>query len=273
MKLKLDIVQLAGRDGDTPTNLRRTLEAIATCAPGTDLVMFPEAQLTGFLDPSNLAGLAEPLDGPSVGAVIAAARARDVAVVVGLIENDGGRFYNTTVFVTPNGIALRYRKTHLWVGEHGVVLPGDRYATVEWRGVRIGLLICYDSEFPETGRALAALGAQLILVTDGNMEPYRNVHRTSVTARAMENQVFAAVANRVGGGSHDVVFAGGSLAVDPFGNLIFEAGNTESRHAIELDFDQLAASRAVYDYRRDQRLQIAGERIAHADGRRELLIP
>ncbi|MDR5662749.1 carbon-nitrogen hydrolase, partial [Burkholderia cenocepacia] len=120
----------------------------------------------------------------------------DVAVVVGLIENDGGRFYNTTVFVTPNGIALRYRKTHLWVGEHGVVLPGDRYATVEWRGVRIGLLICYDSEFPETGRALAALGAQLILVTDGNMEPYRNVHRTSVTARAMENQVFAAVANR-----------------------------------------------------------------------------
>ena len=273
MKLKLDIVQLAGRDGDTHYNLQRTLEAIATCAPGTDIVMFPEAQLTGFLDPSNLADVAEPLDGPSVGAVIAAAQARDVAVVAGLIENDGGRFYNTTVFVTPDGIALRYRKTHLWVSEHGVVLPGDRYATIEWHGVRIGLLICYDNEFPETGRALAELGAELILITDGNMEPYRPVHRTSATARAMENQVFTVVANRVGGSTHDVVFAGGSLAADPFGNLIFEAGNGESRHAIELDFDQLAASRAVYDYRRDQRLHIAGERIEHADGLRELLIP
>ncbi|QVN19509.1 carbon-nitrogen hydrolase family protein [Burkholderia pyrrocinia] len=273
MKLKLDIVQLAGRDGDTHYNLQRTLEAIATTAPGTDIVMFPEAQLTGFLDPSNLAEVAEPLDGPSIGAVIAAARARDVAVVVGLIENDGGRFYNTTVFVTPDGIALRYRKTHLWVSERGVVLPGDRYATVEWRGARIGLLICYDSEFPETGRALAALGAQLILITDGNMEPYHYVHRTSASARAMENQVFAVVANRVGDSTHDVVFAGGSLAVDPFGNVIFEAGGTESRHAVELDFDQLIASRAVYDYRKDQRLHVAGERIEHADGRRELLIP
>ncbi|MGU7779712.1 nitrilase-related carbon-nitrogen hydrolase [Burkholderia sp. PU8-34] len=273
MKLKVDINQLAGRDGDTRYNLERTLDAIATCAPGTDIVMFPEAQLTGFLDPGNLAAVAEPLDGPSVSAVVAAARARDVAVVVGLIENDGGRFYNTTVFVTPDGIALRYRKTHLWVSEHGVVLPGDRYATVAWRGVRIGLLICYDSEFPESGRALAELGAELILVTDGNMEPYRHVHRTSVAARAMENQVFAVVANRVGDSVHDVVFAGGSLAADPFGHLLFEAANSESRHTVELDFAQLAASRAVYDYRADQRLRMSGERIEHPDGRRELLIP
>ncbi|WP_084902141.1 carbon-nitrogen hydrolase family protein [Burkholderia ubonensis] len=273
MKLKLDINQLAGRDGDTRYNLQRTLDAIATCAPDTDIVMFPELQLTGFPAPDNVAALAEPLDGPSVRAVMDAARARDVAVVVGLTENDRGRFYNTTVFVTPDGVALHYRKTHLWVSERGVVLPGDRYATVEWRGVRIGLLICYDSEFPESGRALAELGAELILVTDGNMEPYRHVHRTSVTARAMENQVYAVVANRVGGSTHDFVFAGGSLAADPFGNVIFEAGNGESRHAIELDFGRLAASRAVYDYRMDQRLHIAGERIEHADGRRELLIP
>ncbi|KVS43996.1 carbon-nitrogen hydrolase [Burkholderia ubonensis] len=271
--MKLDINQLAGRDGDTRYNLQRTLDAIATCAPDTDIVMFPELQLTGFPDSDDVAALAEPLDGPSVQAVMHAARARNVAVVVGLTENDRGRFYNTTAFITPDGVALSYRKTHLWVSERGVVLPGDRYATVEWRGVRIGLLICYDSEFPESGRALAELGAELILVTDGNMEPYRHVHRTSVAARAMENQVYAVVANRVGGSRHDIVFAGGSLAVDPFGQLIFEAGGAESRHTIELDFAQLAAARAVYDYRADQRLRIAGERMDHPDGRRELLIP
>lgn len=48
---------------------------------------------------------------------------------------------------------------------------GDRFATVEWRGMRIGLLICYDIEFPETARALASLGAELILLCNGNMDP------------------------------------------------------------------------------------------------------
>lgn len=271
--MKLELIQLAGRDGDTVYNLQRTLQAIAHCAPGTDIVVFPEAQLTGFLNPQNIAERAEALDGASVQALCQAARERDVAVVVGLIENDGGQFYNTTVFITPDGIALRYRKTHLWVTEPGLVLPGDRYATVEWRGVRIGLLICYDTEFPETARAVAELGAQLILVTDGNMEPYGHVHRTSITARAQENQVFAAVVNRVGSGDDEMVFAGGSAVVGPDGQLLLEAGRHECRQTIELDMAQLIHARAAYDYRADQRFQLPGQRIEHADGLRELLIP
>ncbi|WP_280376450.1 carbon-nitrogen hydrolase family protein [Pseudomonas sp. BN515] len=271
--MKLELVQLAGRDGDTAYNLARTLDAIAQCAPGTDIVVFPEAQITGFLNRQNIAERAEPLDGPSVRAIHAAARERDLAVVVGLIENDGGRFYNTTVLITPEGVALSYRKTHLWVGEPEVVLPGDRFATVEWRGVRVGLLICYDTEFPETSRAVAALGAQIILITDGNMEPYGHVHRTSVSARAQENQVFAVVVNRVGEGDDDTLFAGGSAVVDPFGHVLLEAGRQECRHVIELDMAQLTQARALYDYQAEQRFRLPGERIEHPDGRRELLIP
>lgn len=271
--MKLELVQLAGRDGDTAFNLQRTLDAITQCAPATDIVVFPEAQITGFLNHRNIAELAEPLDGPNVQAILQASRERDVAVVVGLIENDGGQYYNTTLFITPEGIALSYRKTHLWVSEPGLVLPGDRYATVEWRGVRIGLLICYDTEFPETARAVAALGAELILVTDGNMEPYGHVHRTSVSARAQENQVFAVVVNRVGDGDDDVVFAGGSAVVDPCGHVLLEAGRQECRHVIDLDMAQLVEARAIYDYQADRRFQLPGERIEHPDGRRELLIP
>ncbi|CAE6730605.1 carbon-nitrogen hydrolase family protein [Paraburkholderia domus] len=271
--MKIEIVQLAGRDGDTVYNLNRTLRAIATCAADTDIVLFPEAQMTGFLEVEELAALAEPLDGPSISAIKDAAREHDVAVVTGLIERDRGQFYNTTVFVTPEGVALSYRKTHLWVSEHGVVLPGDRYATVEWRGVRLGLLICYDIEFAESARALIELDAELLLVTNGNMEPFGHVHRTAIMARAQENQVFAVMANRVGEGSGDITFAGGSAAVDPFGRMLFEAGREESRHAVELDFAQIAAARALYNYRADQRLPFPGERVEHPDGRRELLIP
>ncbi|WP_028227912.1 carbon-nitrogen hydrolase family protein [Paraburkholderia ferrariae] len=271
--MKIEIVQLAGRDGDTAFNLNRAKQAISACAADTDIVLFPEAHLTGFLEVGQLASHAEPIDGPSVSAIRAAARERNVAVVTGLIENDGSKFYNTTVFVTPDGVALSYRKTHLWVAEHGVVLPGDRFATVEWRGVRLGLLICYDIEFAESARATVELGAQLLLVTNGNMEPFGQVHRTAIMARAQENQVFAVMANRVREGAGDLTFAGGSAAVDPFGRLIFEAGREESHHTIELDFGQIPAARTLYDYGRDQRLSLSGQRIEHADGRRELLIP
>lgn len=270
--MKIEIVQLAGSDGDTAYNLNRAKQAIAACAADTDIVVFPEAHLTGFLEAGQLASHAEPVDGPSVSAVHAAARERNVAVVTGFIENDGGKFYNTTVFITPDGVALRYRKTHLWVSEHGVVLPGDRFVTVEWRGVRLGLLICYDIEFAESARATVELGAQLLLVTNGNMEPFGHVHRTAIMARAQENQVFAVMANRVREGAGDLVFAGGSAAVDPFGRVIFEAGRDESRHAVELDFGQIAAARALYDYGRDQRLALSGERVEHTGGRRERLI-
>jgi (R)-amidase len=270
--MKIEIVQLAGRDGETAYNLNRARQAIAACAPDTDIILFPEAHLTGFLEAGQLASHAESIDGPSVSAIRAAARESNVAVVTGFIENDGGKFYNTTVFVTPDGVALSYRKTHLWVSEHGVVLPGDRFATVEWRGVRLGLLICYDIEFAESARATVELGAQLLLVTNGNMEPFGLVHRTAIMARAQENQVFAVMANRVREGGGDLTFAGGSAAVDPFGRMIFEAGRDESRHAVELDFGQIPAARALYDYGRDQRLPLSGERVEHADGRRELLI-
>ena len=90
-------------------NLARTLDAIAQCTPGTDIVVFPEAQITGFLNSQNIAERAEPLHGPSVRAIQAAARERDLAVVVGLIENDGGRYYNTTVLITaPAGMSERW---------------------------------------------------------------------------------------------------------------------------------------------------------------------
>ena len=271
--MKIELVQLAGRDGDTAYNVERTLKAIASCADDTDLLIFPETQLMGFAAAEQLASVAEPLDGPSLHSILRAVRERNVAVGVGMAENAAGTFYNSSVLVTPEGIALRYRKTHLWPSERGLFCPGDRYVTTLWKGVRVGILICYDIEFPESSRALAQLGAELIIVTNGNMDPYGPVHRTAIMARAQENQAFAVMVNRVGAGDDGLVFAGGSALVDPFGRLLFEAGREECRQVVELDLGQLQASRREYDYLCDRRWHLPGERIDHADGRRELLIP
>jgi (R)-amidase len=180
--------------------------------------------------------------------------------------------YNTSVLVTPDGIALRYRKTHLWPSERGDITPGDRFVTALWKGIRVGILICYDIELPETARALAQLGAELIIVTNGNMDPYGPVHRTAIMARAQENQVFSVMVNRVGEGDDGLVFAGGSAVVDPFGRMLFEAERDETRHVVTLDMTQLDAARADYHYLNDRRLHLSGESVQHADGRRELLL-
>ncbi|UQS17804.1 carbon-nitrogen hydrolase family protein [Pseudomonas sp. HS6] len=271
--MKVELAQLAGRDKDTAYNLERALAAIAACPADTQLIVFPETHLMGFPTADTVAQIAEPVDGPTVSAIQAAARERNIAVVIGMAENDSGRFYNTTLLISPEGIALKYRKTHLWASDRGVFEAGDRYATCLWNGVRVGLLICYDIEFPESARALAQLGAELLIVTNGNMDPYGPTHRTAIMARAQENQAFALMVNRVDAGDDGLMFAGGSALVDPLGAVLFEAGREEGRFSVELDFDQLALARKDYRYLDDQRLRLPGEVVERDCGVRELLIP
>lgn len=271
--MKVELAQLTGRDNDTAHNLEQALQAIAACASDTALIVFPETHLMGFPSSESVARVAEPLEGATVAAVQAAARAKGVSVVIGIAENDNGRYYNTTLLITPEGIALRYRKTHLWASDRGVFSAGDRFATCLWKGVRVGLLICYDIEFPESARALAQLGAELIIVTNGNMDPYGPTHRTAIMARAQENQAFALMVNRVGEGDGGLVFAGGSALVDPFGTLLHEAGRDQCQFSVALDLNRLQLARRDYRYLDDQRLRLPGQVVEHAQGLRELLIP
>jgi len=270
--MNVELAQVTGRDGDVPYNLARTLALIEACASDTELLVLPETYLTGFPTRDNVARLAEPLDGPMLAQVHQAAKARNIAVAVGFAEVHEGRYFNTTVLITPeHGVALHYRKTHLWSGERDVFEAGDRMSTVLWRGVRVGLLICYDIEFPEPARALGQLGAQLLLVTNGNFDPYGPTHRTCVMARALENQAFAVMVNRVGAGDDNLVFAGGSAVVDPFGDLLVEAGRDEATLRLTLDMNLLARAREPYIYDRHQRMRLHGEVIETGD-RRDLLI-
>jgi (R)-amidase len=199
-------------------------------------------------------------------------RHKGVSAAFGFVESDNGHFFNTTVLTTPeSGVVLRYRKTHLFGGERGVVEAGDRFVTTMWNGVRVGILICYDIEFPESARALAQLGAQLLIVTNGNMDPYGPVHRIAIQARAAENQVYAVMANRVGEGIQDLVFAGGSALVDPYGTMLLEAGREESNLRASLDLARVPASRAEYSYLKDQRVRLPGK--VREDGDlRELIV-
>ncbi|WP_462381402.1 carbon-nitrogen hydrolase family protein [Pseudomonas sp. Marseille-QA0892] len=270
--MKIELVQLAGRDGDVAWNTERTLEAIRDCARDTDLLLFPETQLSGFPTEANVGQVAQAIDGPAVASVLEALKARRVSAVLGMAEADAGRYYNTTLLLTPDGIKGRYRKTHLWASDRGVFTPGDHFVTVPFMGARIGLLICYDIEFPETARALAHLGADVLLVTNGNMDPYGPVHRAAIMSRAIENQAFAVMVNRVGEGDGGLTFAGGSAAVDPFGRMLCEAGRDPQTLTVELDLALLQDVRRDYRYLQERRIVLPGEVEECADGSRTLRI-
>jgi (R)-amidase len=151
-------------------------------------------------------------------------------------------------------VLLRYRKTHLWASDDGVFTPGDRFEVCRWNGLTVGALICFDIEFPETARALARLGAELLIVTNGNMDPYGPVHRRAIVARAMENQVFALMANRCGSGDQNLQFPGESALVNPYGEVITAAGADPIQLPVQLDLAQLGTSRASYQYLRQARV-------------------
>ena len=271
--MQLELAQIPIVDGVIAPNLTRTLEAIGQRRAGTDLMVFPEATLTGFPTRENVRDVAETLSGPSLCAVRDAARHANMAVAVGLAERDGERFYNTTVLVDERGeIALRYRKTHLWATDVGVFTPGDRFEVCEFKGMTVGLLICYDIEFPEGARALGMLGAEMLVVTNGNMDPFGPVHRRAIVARAMENQMFAALVNRTGDGDDNLTFPGESALISPFGDVLAELRNEDAVLPVTADRALLAQSREHYSYLHDARvaLNLADEN--DAQGRRSLKI-
>lgn len=273
--MQVELAQLSLRDSDVEGNTRKVLEKIksADVSGGTKLIVFPEATLSGFPTRENIADIAQELEGPALAAVRAAARAKEVSVVVGLAERDGSRFYNTTVLIDKSGdIVLRYRKTHLWASDVGVFTPGDRFEVCEWNGVTVGLLICYDIEFPETARAVASLGADLLIVTNGNMDPFGPVHRRAIAARAMENQMFAVMVNRCGSGDDDLTFPGESSLVDPFGEAIATAGGEEAVLTTRIDLLRLEASREHYRYLHDARVPLTLKDAVNPDGSRALVI-
>jgi predicted amidohydrolase len=186
-------------------------------------VVFPECALTGYGFESRDEALpfAEPLDGPSSQAIADACRRPDVWSVHGFIESDGSKLFNACALIGPDGVAAGYRKVHLpFLGFDRYADPGDRpFAVHDAGGVRVGMHICYDGSFPETGRTLALLGADL-LVLPTNWPPRSECAAEHMMAtRAMENVVYALAANRVGE-ERGFRFIGRSSVAGPSGDIL-----------------------------------------------------
>lgn len=261
--MRLAVYQGGAVGGDVADQLNHLAEVARRSADaGAGLLVFPEMYLTGYhIGPDAVAALAEPLAGPSAERAAAIARATGVALLYGYPElGEDGRVYNAALLIDRNGQPqANHRKAHLF-GEidRGAFSPGDGRPTIaEIDGIKVGLLICYDVEFPEAVRLLALDGADLALVPTALMAPYDFVARSLVPTRAYENQIFLAYANRVGTERH-LTYLGQSCIIGPDGTELARAGRDEELIVADLDRSSLSTSRAINTYFQDRRPDLYG---------------
>lgn len=214
---------------DVVQNLRAVLASHEqAAAEGVDLLVLPECVLSGYMYDSRADALARALriDGPELAEVTASCRRLSLHCVVGYLEaTDDGRLYNSAAVIDDEGKILHsYRKTHLpCLGVDRFVDRSDAApAVVATRLGNIGVAICYDLRFPETARALALDGAEII--AQPSTWPYEAAVLAEhfVPVRACENCVFVAVANRADREA-GTDFMGRSQIVAPSGRRLAEA--------------------------------------------------
>lgn len=230
-------VQLAPLPGETRANAERIAAEIeAAAADGAELVVFPEAALTGYVFRSleeTLESAVEP-NGPEVARLSHACAAAGVHVVCGAIEREGDDAFNSAFVLGPDGPLGRYRKIHtLCLGADRFTRPGETAPAVfRLPFGTVGVHICYDGTFPETARVLRLAGAQLLVLPTN--WPRLGLKREMVRVRAYENHAFYLAVNRVGH-ERGVEFRGGSIAAGPDGELLHEAGAEPGRFVVEMD--------------------------------------
>jgi predicted amidohydrolase len=216
------VCQLALAVGEREANRAAACDAIARASSeGARLVVLPELVNSGYVldGPDEARDLAEHVTGPTVGEWGALAREHDLMIVGGFCElDDAGAVRNSSVLVDAGGPRAVYRKTHLWADEPDFFLPGSQPPPVIDTAVgRVGLLICYDAEFPEWVRMPALAGADILAIPanwPAGTSPAgeRSVLVVNVQAAAYANRVFVALADRCGT-ERGVGWTGGSVIV------------------------------------------------------------
>jgi predicted amidohydrolase len=227
--MKIALYQGPGRINDVAGGFRLMAEKAAEAkANGADLLILPEMYLSGYnIGPDNARHQAVTVAGLQPAREIAASQ--KIALVFGYPELVGDAVANSAVLIGPDGdILLNYRKSHLFGDLDRAMFKevGARFGLAELSGVKIGLLICYDIEFPEPARLLAVAGADIILIPTAQMEPYHQVAKHVIPARAYENQVYMAYANH-SGSDDGLDYIGLSSICGPDGAILAAAGKGE----------------------------------------------
>jgi omega-amidase len=257
--MKIAAAQMACVLGDVAANVRKMRDFSARAKEGgADLIVFPEVADTGYAMPV-IQACATPWNEGAVPELQKIAKDLSIAIICGVSERDGPSIYNSQVFIDAKGnVVGSYRKTHLFtgtpIGEDECFSPGDELKSFPFGGFRLGLSICYDLRFPEVYRTLAIEEeANVFILSSAWPFPRLEHFRTLATARAIENQSYMIVSNRVGT-DEGVRCCGSSAIIDPYGVVLASASTDREElilaEVVEETITSVRSKMAVFAQRR-----------------------
>ena len=254
--MKVCAVQLGAVAGDRAVNKRKAEEQLALAAGhGIDVAVLPELWDLGFY-PANVLELGDPDGAETQEFLSAQAKKYGINIVGGsVVSKSNGKIRNRGYVFDRNGkLVSIYDKTHLFspANEHQNFEAGDALAVYELDGVSVGQITCYDIRFGELVRTLALKGIKVLFAPAAWPHPRLNHWRLLAQTRAVENQMFVVAVNAVGT-VNNAVFCGHSIMVDPWGEIIAEAGGDEQLLVGTLDFSVIADIRERINVFRDRR--------------------
>lgn len=217
-------------------HLGRMLEPLAG---QTDLALLPETFPTGFTNAG--ASLAEPMEGPSCAWLREQAARLDAVVAGSAFIRAGEAVHNRLLWAEPNGTITSYDKRHLFrmSGEHLRYAAGSAATVIEWRGVRVCPLVCYDLRFPVWSRKRSGLDYDLLVYVANWPAARRYAWQQLLKARAIENQAYVAAVNRVGEDGKGIPHAGDSAVYDALGQPVIEMGSRAGVVTVSIDLQAL----------------------------------
>ncbi|MEV6803852.1 carbon-nitrogen family hydrolase [Streptomyces sp. NPDC051132] len=255
--MRASLIQISVHEEEPVDSRRQRVAALVREQSGADLVVLPELWTTGAFAYEEFGREAEPLEGPTYETMAKAASDAGVWLHAGSIpERDPeGPLYNTSLVFSPSGeLAAAYRKIHRFgfdKGEAVLMGAGREPVTVRLPGTTLGVATCYDLRFPELFRALVDAGAETLVIPAGWPERRRAHWTLLAQARAVENQAFVLACGTAG--THaGVPQAGHSIVVDPWGEVLAEAGPGEEVLTVDIDPAKVAATREQFPALKDR---------------------
>ncbi|MDT9698591.1 carbon-nitrogen family hydrolase [Streptomyces sp. P17] len=255
--MRASLIQIAVDEGESVESRRVRVASLVRQQTGADLVVLPELWTTGAFAYEVFGQEAEPLEGPTYEAMAKAASDAGVWLHAGSIpERDPeGPLYNTSLVFSPSGdLAAAYRKIHRFgfdKGEAVLMGAGRDLVTVRLPGTTLGVATCYDLRFPELFRGLVDAGAETLVIPAGWPERRRAHWTLLAQARAVENQAFVLACGTAG--THaGVPQAGHSIVVDPWGEVLAEAGADEEILTVDFDPGKVATTREQFPALKDR---------------------
>ncbi|OCW59534.1 carbon-nitrogen hydrolase family protein [Hoeflea olei] len=253
--IRISALQMQTAGANVDANLSRIERAAKqAAAAGASLLVTPELSLMSYGGGERMVDLAEPADGPAVSRLEEVARRSGIAIVAGFAEKAGSAVYNSAVYADGTTPPSVYRKAYLYGDyERALFTPeAPQSCLFTHQGITLGMLICYDVEFPENVRRLAVAGAELIVVPTATPAGASGtfIAEKMVPVRAFENQIFVAYVNNCGNDG-DFEFAGRSIVAAPDGSALATAELSEALLTADVDPSAYDRSRSENTYLRD----------------------